>query len=49
MSLHSSNEETCQLAARERLDNRQHAKPFVSAEDVMVFFLLCSALHGPDV
>lgn len=35
-------------AARERLENRQHAKPFASAEDVMTFFRACDALDGPE-
>ncbi len=35
-------------AARERLESRQHAQPFASAEDVMAFFRACDALDGPD-
>ena len=34
-------------AACERLENRQHAKPFVFVEDAMAFFRACDALDGP--
>ena len=34
--------------ARERLESRQHAQPFASAEDVKAFFRACDALDGPD-
>ena len=36
-------------AARERLENRQHGKPFTSEEDVKAFFQACDDLDGPDV
>ena len=35
-------------AACERFENRQHAKPFASVEDVMVFFRACDVLDGPE-
>ena len=41
-------DETCRLVAPERPHNRQHAKPFVSPEEVMAFFQECDALDGLD-
>ena len=49
VSMNIRDDETCRLVARERLDNRQHAKPFVSPEEVLAFFRRCDALDGPDI
>ena len=35
-------------AARARLAERQHAKPFEAPEDVKEFFRMCDALEGPE-
>ena len=35
-------------AARERLQERQHAKPFRSPEHVEEFFRACDSLEGPE-
>ncbi len=35
-------------AARERLQERQHAKPFQSPEDLEEFFRTCDSLEGPE-
>ena len=35
-------------AASERLQERQHAKPFQSPEDLEEFFLACDSLEGPE-
>ncbi len=48
MCVNIRDDETCRLVARERPHNRQHAKPFVSPEEVMAFFQECDALGGLD-
>ena len=48
MCVNIRDDETCRLVARERPHNRQHAKPFVSPEEVMAFFQECDALDGLD-
>ena len=35
-------------AACERLESRQHTKPFASVEDAMAFFRACDDLDGPE-
>ena len=35
-------------AARERLQERQHAKPFQSPGDLEEFFRACDSLEGPE-
>ncbi len=35
-------------AARERLQERQHAKPFQSPKDLEEFFRACDRLDGPE-
>ena len=35
-------------AARKRLQERLHAKPFQSPEDVEEFFRACDSLEGPE-
>ena len=35
-------------AAHERLQERQHTKPFQSPEDVEEFFRACDSLEGPE-
>ena len=37
------------VAARKRLEDRQHSQPFLSPADMEDFFMACDILDGPEV